>query len=196
MAKNTDKKSASQLRAFRSQVAKLKAKGLVSSKVDARSQKQTKYMKSIVRKYADVLSGKAAVVNVGRKTAKEYDEKSFRPRFGKIAVRKEKGERVYFDKKSKTVKSTRKAYGNRVTKLILPQKKFDIEKLPKARKGYRTFYSVPFNGWTSSPRFENMDELRAFMQGYEVSMPNWMKYVEIEEISKSDLGEDEGDGDE
>ena len=166
----------------------------MSKRVDARSQRETRYMKSLVKKYSDVLSGKATVVNVGRKTAKEYSEDTFRPRFGKIVVPKKKGEHVYFDKKSKQVITTRKEYGQSIKKIIRPQKEFSIESLPKPRKGKRLFYRVPFNGWTNSPRFEDLQELKNFMSGYEASFPNWQNHIEIEEVDVRGL-EDDDDAD-
>lgn len=60
------------LREFRSKVAKLKAKGIVSAKVDARSQKATKYMRAKVRKFEDVLSGEAIAVKAKKAVREKY----------------------------------------------------------------------------------------------------------------------------
>lgn len=60
------------LKDFRSKVAKLKKKGIVSAKVDARSQKATKYMKAKVRQYEDVLAGNAIAVKAKKDVREKY----------------------------------------------------------------------------------------------------------------------------
>lgn len=60
------------LKEFRSKVAKLKKKGIVSAKVDARSQRATKYMRAKVRKFEDVLSGEAIAVKAKKNVREKY----------------------------------------------------------------------------------------------------------------------------
>ncbi len=85
MAKTKSGPTQAELRAFRTKWAKLRAKGLVKN--DARSQKMTKHAKSQLRKFADVLDGKAVVVTVPKNHSKDYEGKF--PRAGnKIVVPK------------------------------------------------------------------------------------------------------------
>lgn len=64
--------NAQALREFRSKVAKLKKKGVVSKRVDARKQEATKYMRAKVRKYEDVLSGHAVAVKAPKQIREKY----------------------------------------------------------------------------------------------------------------------------
>lgn len=68
----TKAEQAQALREFRSKVAKLKAKGIVSAKVDARKQRDTKYMRAKVRKFEDVLSGTAIAVKAKKDVREKY----------------------------------------------------------------------------------------------------------------------------
>lgn len=87
----------SQLRKFRSDVAKLKAKGLVSKSKDARKQEPTRYMLGQVKKYSDVLAGKATVVTVPKSsTAKEYSQ-LYRTKGKHVVVPSAKSERVRYN---------------------------------------------------------------------------------------------------
>lgn len=63
------------LRAFRSSVAALKKKGIVSPRVDARSQAPTKYMRAKVRKFNDVLEGRAIAVKAPKQIREQYTSK-------------------------------------------------------------------------------------------------------------------------
>jgi len=60
------------LKDFRHKVSQLKKKGIVSAKVDARSQRATRYMRSKVRKFEDVLSGHAIAVKAPKKIREKY----------------------------------------------------------------------------------------------------------------------------
>lgn len=78
------------LKDFRSKVAKLKKKGIVSAKVDARSQKATKYMLAKVRKYSDVLSGESIAVKATKEVRQKYTEAGiFKERGSFLIVPKE-----------------------------------------------------------------------------------------------------------
>lgn len=61
------------LKDFRRKVAVLKAKGVVSKRVDARSQKATRYMRDKVRKFQDVISGDVSAVRAKPDIRAKYD---------------------------------------------------------------------------------------------------------------------------
>lgn len=161
---------------FRSDVAKLKDKGLVSKRVDARKQRQTRYMKSQVKKYRDVLEGRAKAVKVPRAKARSY-KNAFRVKAGRVVVPVEnKTERVRYNPKTQAITSTRTAYGKRIKKQIVPSKVSDWRDLPEG-PNYR--YTIPF---AASGRFtfESKRALAEFMSGYDKSYKNWAEYVEVE----------------
>lgn len=72
MAKRRRGPGSVDLRAFRSQVAALKKKGLVSKRVDARSQKPTRYMREKVKKLEPVLSGQMVGIKLKPDVLKQY----------------------------------------------------------------------------------------------------------------------------
>lgn len=61
------------LKDFRHKVAILKAKGVVSKRVDARSQKATRYMRDKVRKFQDVISGDISPVRAKPDIRAKYE---------------------------------------------------------------------------------------------------------------------------
>lgn len=61
------------LRDFRHSVSVLKSKGIVSKRVDARSQAPTRYMQSKVRKFTDVLEGKVTAVRARPDIRAKYE---------------------------------------------------------------------------------------------------------------------------
>ncbi len=181
----TRKLTSSQLKQFRSDVAKLKKKGLVSGRVDARSQKPTRYMLEQVKKYDDVLKGKSTVVSTKkRKKAKEYSDR-FKTKFDKVVVPKEPGERIRYSKKDDTIIGTSVRDGKKIRKRYSKGELEDLEKLPP---GY--IYRIQFGGGQIFS-FDDKTDLIEFMHPYEVNpknpFRNWKKYVEVVSVT--------GDGD-
>lgn len=74
LAKKRASRTPVDVKSFRHSVALLKKKGLVSKRVDARSQKPTKYMRAKVRKLSDVLSGHAVAIKLKPSVLKQYRE--------------------------------------------------------------------------------------------------------------------------
>lgn len=176
-----------QARQQRRDLARLKSRGLYSG--DARK-KPTAYGKSLLKKFADVLGGRAAPVKTGSKIAKAYKEAGFQTRREKVIIPKKPKDRVVFSKKSGRIsRTTRTATGEKSKQIIEPiGKSGDIRALPKARKGKQTFYAVPFGSAKNQyiVRFSSFEELQTFMQPYERKERNpyldWQKYVFIEEL--------------
>lgn len=169
------------LKEFRHDVAKLKAKGLVSKYKDARKQKPTRYMRSQVEKYRDVLEGKATVQHIPRNKAKQFSDK-FRVKGRAVVIPKEKGETVSYSKKSNEFYGVRRIGNKRIRKSYSSGKFEDVIKLPR-NEG--KFYRIEFAGgqvWT----FDAVEDLVAFMHPYEAKPKNpfkdWGKYVEILDI--------------
>ena len=178
---SSSKLSASQLRKFRSDVAKLKEKGLVSARVDARSQKPTRHMREQVKKYSDVLSGRAKVVHTPKRSqAKQYAD-AFRVKGNAVVIPVEKGETVRYSPKSNKIVGTRRAYGKTLKKEYLAKRLESVKDLP-AGKGI--IYSVPLGNGLRS--FDDIDALASFMFPYETQARNpyldWQKYVIVERL--------------
>lgn len=69
----TNKLSGEALKQFRHNVSVLKKKGIVSKRVDARSQRATRYMRSKVKKFDDVISGKQIAIRAKPDIRKKYE---------------------------------------------------------------------------------------------------------------------------
>lgn len=91
-----DKSAATaQLKQFRKDLASLKRKGLVDHKYDARSQVPTKYLKSQLKRFADVLSGDKGAVKVrDKKKRAAYKAQGYEVKGDRVLVKKAPGETV------------------------------------------------------------------------------------------------------
>lgn len=170
------------IREFRSQVAKLKAKGLVSAKVDARSQAPTRYMQNQIKKFAAVLEGRAQVVKApSTKEARQYKEGGRYLTKGKAIIipTNDKTERLRYNKKRHVVESTSDARGKHHTKEYSPKPVTDPAALPK---GSEIRYTVPLG--RSYRSFDTFEDLERFMMPYERDSKkpykDWQTYVIIE----------------
>jgi hypothetical protein len=170
-----------ELRKFRSDVAKLKASGLVGPRVDARSQKPTRYMRDQVRQYRDVIEGRAKVVKLPRDQAKRYEGTLRVKRSRAVVPVESKAERVTYSKKDRAIVTQRMAFERRIRKVVRPRPR-DISDLPT---GPNLRYSIPFGQQRGRFTFDDPKELARFMQGYG-SYNDWIRYVEIEEIDDLD----------
>jgi hypothetical protein len=174
-----------QLQNFRSEVAKLKEKGLVSSRVDARSQRATRYMRDQIKKYRDVLDGKVKVVKAPtRKAAKDFSQK-FRTKFNRVVIPvKSKTASARYSKKSKTIILHDTENGRRIKKTLSPRIFESVRDMPRGDNiGYRIVFAGG-SAWT----FDDLDDLQAFMFPYETNsrnpFRNWERYVEIVDIDE------------
>lgn len=85
-----------ELKQFRSDVAALKRKGLLEKELyDARSATPTKYLKSVIKKFGNVLKGEATPVKVSKAKQKYYKEKGYAVKNGRVIVPVQKNEKVY-----------------------------------------------------------------------------------------------------
>lgn len=177
------------IKSFRSDVAKLKAKGLVSKRVDARSQRETDYMKRQVRKFRDVLEGRAKVVHTPKRSEAKKFEEAFRVKGKNVIIPVEKGERVSYRKGH--IVGTRQAYGQKIQKDYLPKQITKPSDLPT---GSNIIYTIPLGSGLRS--FDTPEDVFIFMQPYESGKNpyrNWQRYLIIERVSgrgKRDFAED------
>lgn len=75
-----------ELKSFRQGVATLKKKGLLDKKYDARKVTPTRYLKSQLKQFENVLTGKAQVVKVAPDKAKYYAGKSYTTKNNRVVV--------------------------------------------------------------------------------------------------------------
>lgn len=156
---------------------KLRELGLLTAKADLR-RKPSKYQKSLLSKFSDVLNGKAAVVKPKNPT--EY-KGIFRVQNGRVVVPRRKGETIKVDKKGRIAGERKDASGRKI--------KSRIHKVPRgdmpARQTGRVQYVIPFitrGGEINWMRWPNYDELKKFMEGY--NYKDWPNYVVTEKVDE------------
>lgn len=85
-----------ELKQFRRDVAILKKKGILDKKFyDARSVKPTKYLKSVLKQFANVIEGKATPVKVSKEKAAAYKKNGYTVRNGRVIVPHQETEKIY-----------------------------------------------------------------------------------------------------
>ncbi len=195
------------LKAERAQVRRslaiLKSKGLY--KPAKPGVKPTRYAKSLVNKYRDVIEGRAAVVKVSDKQARREYRDAFRVRGDKVVVPTQTvTQTVRYSKKDKTIYRYASLEGGSVKYKFKALKAINnIDDLPDLKTGQ--FYALPFrNG--STIRYENVaskEELRALIAEYAGRVKNpyrqAIKYVQLgtaTRIAKRAVEIEEDDGDE
>lgn len=195
---SSKKLTGDQLRKFRSDVSKLKAKGLTSKRVDARSQKPTRHMREQVKKFGDVLSGKAKVIHVPkRKDAKGFETK-YRVKGKSVVIPTPRGERVSYSAKDEMIVKRGKGrrgspFREEIYSDFASEEKrsgksgnFDARMRAKAAKGFSFRIPLGSGSWT----LDDWDEMIKFMEAYETDpthpYKNWRRYIEL-------VGPDDGD---
>lgn len=188
---SSKKPTGAQLRKFRSDVAKLKAQGLTSARVDARSQKPTRHMLRKVKDYQDVLQGKAKVVHTKtRAQAKEFGDLRH---VGKSVVVPviNRTERVRYNAKTGEIVSSARENGRRVRKTIRA-KSVDLYNINTYPRGNNIRYRMPFGN--SYQQYDTPEDLFAEMFKYETKPKNpykdWQKYVQIITVEDEDEGDE------
>lgn len=160
----------------------LKDTGLYSGKIDLRKT-PTKYQRSLLDRFSDVISGKAAVV-------KPKDPKSYKgllPVKGdKVIVPKRAGEKIKLNKAGEITIETKTKKGKKRTRRYVKKaraKKRAEKPAPNKR------YGIPlmFGDGRHTIFFPTFDELQKFMEGYEYK--DWQRYV-VEEIIEDDEDDD------
>jgi hypothetical protein len=180
----TKKRTQSQVRSDRKALRILREKGLLSKSTNL-SKKPTRYQRSQINKFADVIAGKAAVVRP--KQPSTY-KNLYRTKGDKVIVPKRKGEKIHVNRRGE-IEGERKV-GNRVVRSRHKRLRRgeDVGALP-SKSGKQ--YAIPFNrggGEIEWKRFPDRDALRDFMQGYDYK--DWTDYV-VEESVDEEMDDDE-----
>ncbi|MDE2101029.1 MAG: hypothetical protein KGL39_27530 [Patescibacteria group bacterium] len=116
-----------ELKEFRHDVAILKRKGLIDKQIyDARSVKPTKYLKSQIKKFADVIAGKATPVKVNKAKAKDYARQGYTVKNGRVVVPHLENEKVYSTHGDFRVAASGR--GGKIVKINLGLDKHDLNK--------------------------------------------------------------------
>lgn len=146
--------------------------------------KPTKYGLKKIAKFADVLSGKATVVEPKKP---ERFKDIFEVVGNKVIVPRRKGERITVDKKTREIVSKRKVGKRTVIARGMQLKRG--QQPPKVE--YPASYAVPLKskgGGIDWHRFPDRDELIKFMSTYDFL--GWQDYV-VEEHFGDELDDDE-----
>ncbi len=183
----TKKLKGAQLKKAKSDLAKLKKLGLY--KGDARKA-PTDYAQRQIRKYSDVLEGRAKVVTVPKRSvAREYTQ-VFRTKYRKVIIPARRGEKFFYNKKSGEVFSYNREYGHRI-KRIFPKHRVTADNVKNLPQGKNIRFAIPIGKPGHRERFLTYEDLAQFMGAYE-RYKDWQKYVEIEEIL-DDVEETDGE---
>lgn len=186
----TKKLTGRQLKNFRHQVARLKDMGLVSKRVDARSQKSTRYMREQVEKrFAKVLSGEAVAVKVPRRSFLENFRSAFDVKGRSVVVPIEKGaKRPTFSKSTGAISGDVELNGRKFKRIYTP---VTAENVGKIKKGKRVRYSIPIGGGFHAE--DTWADMVAFMFPYTTAggktknpYDTWQKYILIDDFGDDD----------
>lgn len=179
-------RSFNQARKLKTQRAKLKGLGLLPSRVDLRK-KVTAADKRAIRKFGDVLKGRASVVTMpDKKAAAKYKDKFF-VRGSKVVIARQKGER--FKVQGGRIIGVRKEYGRKITKTIAPTG----ETVPPQigpKQPSTLHYAIPFQRqdeleWFTFTQYQDLENFMArdSIRNYK----DWQKHVVF--LSVEDLAE-------
>lgn len=178
------KRGGSQANREKKSLRRLRDLGLYTGKRDLRKA-PTRHQKSLIAKYADVLAGRAAVVEP--KNPKSYSN-LYEHVGKKVIVPRRKGERITVNKKGEITGTRRDARGKTVRTRY---RRTPVGEVP-SKPGRRVQYAIPFirgrdaNGravlnWFRFPSWDAMREYMAgsaSIRGYE----NWPDFV-VEEFA-------------
>lgn len=167
--------SGKELKQIRHNLAELKRKGLWSG--DARKAKGGWRQKQTLKNFSEVLAGKAAVVNVGRKQARNMGE-DFRAKNGRVVIPVRKGERPRFNKRSGAITSNVSLYDKEYRRLIFTKKFKTVDDLPSPPKGKKYYYGLISKGG-GGMRFDDKAELLAFLAQYDSGKKNLVEKIEV-----------------
>jgi hypothetical protein len=166
----------------------LKASGLYSGKTDLR-RSPTPYQKSQIRRFADVITGKATVVRP--KSPSAYRGK-FDVKGDKVIVPRAKGERIGLSKTGKITRTRKTPRGPRKATIIPVGPPKPGRGIPPAPPpGKALVYYLPFRrgsgkGQTTQWMRFSYDKLVNFFIEYDLDdeqTADWLRYLEIEEMS-------------
>ena len=183
----------------RSSLAKLKRLGLYSGSARKNA---TKYGKTLIKKYADVLAGQAQVVIVKSHTvaktfvkaphvpnelekARGWSKLGVRVKGRKVIIPKSPSQKYIYKPKLGKIISTSEQYGVKITTELRPAG----QPLPKFHTPGNKIYAINLREGANivRKRFTTYQDLEDYMiQGTFRPWDNWQDWVEIEEIDAGD----------
>lgn len=161
---------------FRRDLKKLQRSGLISKKVDVASQAVTKHMLGTIRKFGDVLSGKAQVLTINNPgERKQYKSSGYRTKGTSVVIETPRGEKVRrvaptsegtarFEFITKGPQGTRTA-----TRLLIPETDLEryitylVQDAPDLKRNQ--FYGIRFYG-NNVARYFGGDEAKQRLMAY------------------------------
>jgi hypothetical protein len=173
------------LKSARHDLARLKKLGLY--KGNARKT-PTKYAKGLLKKFSDVLTGKAKVITTPSQSAAREHKEIYRTKFRKVIVPVRPGEKLYYNKTKGFIFSYNTEYGHKV-KRIFPKHALTEAEADRLSQNPNIRYAIPIGTGQGvrRMRFETYGELKAYMQSDSLKGYNkWNNHVEIEEIIPGD----------
>lgn len=191
----------------RAKLSQLKKIGLYNGNL--RRKQPTKYGKSVLNKYMDVLEGKAHVVTVkpvsgskakGNRLAKQEFGATQRVVRNKVVIKGSGAETARFAPKTKDIRLTRtNAQGETYTRIVIKKTIRTKDDLPKLKKNQS--FRIPFNRWGETAYIYRIDadELWALVQEYEGKYKGILRNVEVvtyksarkARVARDEDGEDE-----
>jgi hypothetical protein len=123
------KKANKDLKSYRSEIRALKKQGIVSKKIDPRTQRPTKYMLSKIRRFGDVIRGDVNAVKASPDQIRQYTEKGLLEARGNfLIVPKDSADQTARMRKGLVAKY-RPLKNGQERKVILPYRATDLEQL-------------------------------------------------------------------
>lgn len=166
---------------------RLKAQGLYRGDTS----RVTSHGAKVLRRYADVLAGKARVMELRSTAASRPYRGTFRVHGKRVVVAKQKGERIYATKDGKLFSTKRDATGKRIRRRILPNVGA-LSREGALPTGPGIFYAVPMGSPGNYLKFSTPGEMyRRMPESTEVrrvhdkygtrftSFTDWEDYIEI-----------------
>lgn len=162
--------------------------GLISKRVNIRA-KPKGAVKSALKKFSDVLKGRAVVVKVPKRVARGL-KGTVRTKGDLVIIERQKGERIRYDTKEEKIIGVRRKGKRTFTRKI----ERDLAKIRPGKDGARRYYVVPFQrsgGDIDYLKFDDLGELENFMGEYEKrGYKNWKNYVETIDVeNREDIEE-------
>lgn len=168
-----------ELKQFRHDVSILKRKGLLDKALDARSIKPSKYLKSQIKRFGNVLRGEASPVKVSKQAASQLKTRGFVIKNGRAVVPHMPGEKVRSARGSFKITTMTKG-GGKIERLDLALDPDDINqwiddlrnnRFPIGRDEELT---ITFRGHSSGAGFGKLarggltpqEQLANFLEGY------------------------------
>ncbi len=161
-----------QLKQFRRDVSQLKKKGLLDKKYDARSVNPSKYLKSVIKQFQNVLSGEAQTVKIkSKEKQKYYKEKGYGLKGNRVIVPTLKNEKAYV-RNNKIIVKTQGTNGSIVaTPLELDRHKINEwpdllrKKYGKLKPDEQLSFTL-FGNPSLSTGFQNVEQMIEYLMEY------------------------------